>query len=180
MRWIHTVAQFKTRLPMTNNIQQPSSHLGFQERSDALQNVCKGFLQFLGYPAYSTKIAAEDAAYEIPRDGRDLLVIHHLNRPVFVMSYMVYSEPGTPLIEGRYNSLENFIRGFYRNEIDRSARRTAIKIPGFPPPPGTKDITDIADRYFTALDEQSALMVKEVDKWIASPEWQALGRIIWA
>jgi hypothetical protein len=175
-----TATQIKATLPMSSNSQLTSRRRGFQERSDALQEVCKGFLQFLGYPAYTTKIAAEDAAYDITRDGSELLVIHHLNRPVFVKSYMVYSEPGMPLIEGLYHSLDDFIRGFYRDEILRSARRTAITIPGFPPPPGTTDITDIADRYIKALDEQEALLEQEVNEWIASAEQQQLARLIWA
>jgi|GEM_PF-5566501 hypothetical protein len=174
-----TATLIKAPHPMSSSIQRTSRRRGFQERSDALQEVCKGFLQFLGYPAYTTRITAEDAAYDIPRDGSELLVIHHLNRPVLVKSYMVYSEPGMPLIEGLYHSLEEFIRGFYRDEIARSARRTAITIPGFPPPPGTTDITDIANRYLKALDEQNALLEEEVNEWIAAPERLHLARLIW-
>jgi hypothetical protein len=165
---------------MSSSIQQPLRRPGFQERSDALQEVCKGFLQFLGYPKWTTKIAAEDDSYEIPRDGSELLVIHHLSRPVFVTSYMVYSEPGNPMIECIYHSLEDFIRVFYRDEIERSARRTAITISGFPPPPGTEDITDSTNRFIKALDEQDALLEQEVNEWIASSERQKLARIIWA
>jgi hypothetical protein len=105
----------------TNDTSVKGGCHGFEERAEALQLICRSFLEYLGHGDHLTNIVAEDEPYEIPRDGSELLVIHHLSQPALVKSYMVYSEPGMPLVRGEYHSLEHFIRTFYRDDNQRSA-----------------------------------------------------------
>ncbi len=169
-----------SQLPTNEGSRQPGGRPGFEERAKALQLVCRTFLEYLGHRAVDTAIVAEDAPYDIPRDGSELLVIHHLSQPAFVKSYMVYSEPGMPLLEGKYHSLEEFIRNFYRDQIERSAGSSASTIPGFPAPPGSTLWEDVIERFVEALEEESQQMEEDITTWLASPELQRLGRIIWA
>jgi hypothetical protein len=151
-----------------------------QERAEALRQVCRAFQQVLGVGGEAPAIAMEDEPYQIPMDGSELLVIHHLGRPPFVKSYLVYCEPGNPLLEGEYRSLDQFIRRFYSDKIELSGRRAVPPLRGFPPRPGSRDGLDAALRYLDALENESSALDNEITAWIAAPPQRQLERIIWA
>jgi hypothetical protein len=125
-------------------------------------------------------IALENEPYQIPTDGRELLVIHHLARPPFVKSYQVYCEPGNPLLDIVHRSLDKFIRNFYSDQIELSGRRAVPPLGGFPPSPGARGDLDAALRYIDALENESSELEKEISAWIAAPPQRRLERIIWA
>lgn len=150
----------------------------FKERAEALQCLCDGFAKFLGYEGMEISVLAEDPG-EIPVHGKRQVVIKDRSIPVIISTYWRFPDPGNPVIHGSYDDLPTFIRGFFCYEIERSGRRGAITIPGFPPAPGA-DLKEVAERYFQALEAESKALEEEIDALIATPELQELGRIIWS
>ncbi|MEB3334358.1 MAG: hypothetical protein VKP70_05175 [Cyanobacteriota bacterium] len=168
---------------MANHVDPRDDPLGGpspMERADALRQVCRAFQRFLGGRGAAPAIALEDEPYEIPRDGSVLLVIHHRSQPTFVKSYMVYCEPGDPLLESDYHSLDQFIRQFYSDQIELHGRRSVRPSRGFPPRPGARSNMDAALRYLDALEEESVGLQTELSAWIASPPLRKLEKIIWS